>query len=112
MNDKTNKDSLFQKSQVSVYPIHKLPTFKDEKLKTNELRGTVEIKKRTWNDGSTVNFEDYGYNKGTDLFASSNHDENVRENISIHSSTLHSVNIHNKVAHPLLQKTIKISNEG
>jgi hypothetical protein len=48
VNEVHDKESLYQKSRVTVYPLHKLPNLKDEKLKNNELKGTFEIKKMNW----------------------------------------------------------------
>lgn len=107
LNEVHGKDSLLQKSQVTVYPLHKLPKFKNEKLKTADLRGTFEIKKTKWKEGRNVIFDDETYNSCIHLFSSSNVDESLGENISIHSSTLHSVKGYSTIAHQLLQKRSK-----
>ena len=52
------RDSLFQKSRVMVYPIHKVPKFSNDTLKTNELGGTFEIKKTSWETGRNVILDD------------------------------------------------------
>ena len=107
VNEVNDKDSLFQKSRTTVYPLHKLPILKEEKLKNKDLRGTFEIKKTDWAEGRNVIFDDDSYNSGIHLFASSNANDNVRDYISIHSSTLHSVKGYSTVAHSLMQKRSK-----
>jgi hypothetical protein len=111
VNEVNGKDSLFQKSRTTVYPLHKLPILKEEKLKNKDLRGTFEIKKTDWAEGRNVIFDDDSYNSGIHLFSSSNANDNVRDYISIHSSTLHSVKGYRTVAHSLMQNRFKISLE-
>lgn len=86
-----NKNSLFQKSWTIVYPLHKLPKLKNEKFKNSKLRGKFEIEKLNWKEGRNIIFNDEMSNSSHHLLLSSNVDENLRENISIHSSSLHSV---------------------
>lgn len=107
VNEIIDKESLFQKSRATVYPLHKLPKFADEKLKSNDLRGTFEIKKTNWEAGRDVIFDDGDYTNGINLFCSSPGTKNVRENIAIHSSTLHSVKGYPTVIHSLSQKRSK-----
>ena len=98
------KDSLFQKSRITVYPIHTVPKFNNGKLKSHDLRGTFEIKKTSWESGCWVNLEEDMPNSCIHLFSSSRVDEQLRDSISIHSSTIHSVKGYSTVAHMLLQK--------
>jgi len=111
VNEVHDKESLYQKSRVTVYPLHKLPNLKDEKLKNNELKGTFEIKKMNWEEGRNVIFDDETQTSGINLFSSSRVNKKSRENISIHSSTLHSVKGYSTVVHSLLQKRSKFPME-
>ena len=111
VNDTIDKESLFHKSRATVYPLHKLPKFTDAKLMKNDLRGTFEIKKTNWEAGRDVIFDDGSVTSGINLFRSSTVSKNLRENISIHSSTLHSVKGYNTVIHSLSQKRSKFPME-
>jgi ubiquitin C-terminal hydrolase len=107
VNEIIGKDSLFQKSRATVYPLHKLPKFTDAKLKNNDLRGTFEIKKTNWETGRDVILDDENHTNGINLFCSSTRTKNLKENITIHSSTLHSVKGYPTVIHSLSQKRSK-----
>jgi hypothetical protein len=111
VNEIIDKESLFQKSRAMVYPLHKLPKFTDAKLKNNDLRGTFEIKKTNWEEGRDVIFDDENHTSGINHFCFSTGTKELHKNISIHSSTPHSVKGYNTVIHSLLQKRSKFPME-
>ena len=107
VNETHDKDSIFWNTQSTVYPLHKLPKFKNESLKKSNLKGTFEIKKKNWSDGRYISFEDTSDNRGVNLFSCSDTVKNHRETISLHSSTFFSLKGYSTIAHSLLQKRSK-----
>jgi len=106
-NEAHGKDSLFQKTQTTIYPIHKLQNLRNERLKNCDLKGTFEIKKTNWREGRNVIVDEEVHNSALQLFTSHDRQGNLRESISIHSSSLHSVKGYSTVAHSLLQTRSK-----
>lgn len=104
VNESHDKESLFHRSQVSVYPLHKLPKLKNEILKKCDLKGTFEIKKTNWVEGRHICYDDDSEYVGMEFFSCSDDVENHREYLSIHSSTLFSVKGYSTISHSLLQK--------
>ena len=120
-NPSIPNNSLLQGSSVNIFPIHTVPPLIGPTLRSEMLRGTIQLKKRKWDCGKNiihlcdteddVTMVDNGHHNGvqeiTDLFLTSKKEGISRDSISVISSSIYSLKAYSTIAHVLLQSRSK-----
>lgn len=102
--------SVFRKSHIKIFPLHKLPYLGDGKMKNNQLKGTIQIKKYRWKEdqGDDIDISGGDHCSITECYISkAMTSTNQREEIIISSSTVHSLKAYSTIAHAQLQQRSK-----
>ena len=105
-NPKRDSSSLLQGTKTKVFPLHRLPEWGSEKIKSIDVEGTILVKKDKWDeDNLDINITDGSNDEITDLYLcnENSHRSMTREEIEISSSSIHSVKGYSTISHVQLQ---------
>ena len=97
--------SVLRDTSVSVFPLHILPEFRDQKLSQKTLKGTFQIKKNNWSGENAGRPVSIGKDekKEVEIFLQ----ELGEDSVLVQDNIVHSIKLYSTIAHPLLQRRQK-----